>query len=228
LISEFAIDPKELMGWITPDPKASKYPHQSPYAYCSNNPVMKIDPNGMEDELVMKDPPQGMEPKEHLTKQNSTQLNKATTQDKSTSIGYGASIDITIAAGGVGGTAEIGFITDSKGNSSLFVSYGNAVGAEASIGVNALVVPQSNFSISNFEGRGANANISLDVFSLGVFTDQSAGAVKDSYNNSYLGFKIGAGYGVGASSVSQGKTTLINVPKRQNISNSVYYSGGHK
>jgi hypothetical protein len=50
LISELAIDPKELMGWITPDPKASKYPHQSPYAYCSNNPIMRIDPDGQADD----------------------------------------------------------------------------------------------------------------------------------------------------------------------------------
>ena len=35
--------------WLSVDPMSDKYPHQSPYMYCSGNPVMKIDPNGMED-----------------------------------------------------------------------------------------------------------------------------------------------------------------------------------
>jgi hypothetical protein len=52
LITEFIIDPQEVLTWLSPDPKAHKYPHQSPYAYCSNNPVMKVDPDGMEDDWV--------------------------------------------------------------------------------------------------------------------------------------------------------------------------------
>jgi hypothetical protein len=53
LITEFIIDPQEVLTWLSPDPKAHKYPHQSPYAYCSNNPVMKVDPDGMEDDWFM-------------------------------------------------------------------------------------------------------------------------------------------------------------------------------
>ena len=34
--------------FLSPDPLRSKYPHISPYAYCANNPIMFIDPNGME------------------------------------------------------------------------------------------------------------------------------------------------------------------------------------
>ena len=32
----------------TIDPLAEKYPHISPYAYCANNPILFIDPNGKE------------------------------------------------------------------------------------------------------------------------------------------------------------------------------------
>ena len=38
-----------LSIWLSVDPLASKYPHQSSYVYCSNNPIMLIDPTGMND-----------------------------------------------------------------------------------------------------------------------------------------------------------------------------------
>ena len=39
----------DLSIWLSVDPMASKYPHQSNYAYCSNNPIKVVDPDG-EDE----------------------------------------------------------------------------------------------------------------------------------------------------------------------------------
>ncbi len=39
----------DLSVWLSVDPMAGKYPHQSNYVYCSNNPIRIIDPNG-EDE----------------------------------------------------------------------------------------------------------------------------------------------------------------------------------
>ena len=39
----------DLSIWMSVDPMASKYPHQSNYAYCSNNPIKVVDPDG-EDE----------------------------------------------------------------------------------------------------------------------------------------------------------------------------------
>ena len=40
-------DPK-LSGWLSLDPLAEDYPSMSPYAYCTNNPIKYIDPNGKE------------------------------------------------------------------------------------------------------------------------------------------------------------------------------------
>jgi RHS repeat-associated protein len=38
-----------LGRFLTPDPLAEKYPWINPYAYCKNNPVNRIDPDGMDD-----------------------------------------------------------------------------------------------------------------------------------------------------------------------------------
>ena len=35
-----------LSIWLSVDPLADKYPHLSPYAYCADNPVNRIDPDG--------------------------------------------------------------------------------------------------------------------------------------------------------------------------------------
>ena len=36
-------------GFTSLDPHCEKYYNVSPYAYCHNNPIMRIDPNGMDD-----------------------------------------------------------------------------------------------------------------------------------------------------------------------------------
>jgi len=35
--------------WLSVDPLAGKSPNQTPYHFVSNNPVMRIDPNGLTD-----------------------------------------------------------------------------------------------------------------------------------------------------------------------------------
>ena len=42
-------DPK-ISLWLNVDPLAEKYPHVSPYTYTLNNPIMLVDPTGMESE----------------------------------------------------------------------------------------------------------------------------------------------------------------------------------
>lgn len=37
-----------LMGWLTVDPMADKYPSMSPYNYCAGNTVKLVDPDGEE------------------------------------------------------------------------------------------------------------------------------------------------------------------------------------
>ena len=39
----------DLSVWLSVDPMSAKYPYQSNYVYCSNNPIKVVDPNG-EDE----------------------------------------------------------------------------------------------------------------------------------------------------------------------------------
>ena len=39
-----------LSIWLSVDPLSDKYPSTSSYAYCRNNPIMLIDPDGMDDD----------------------------------------------------------------------------------------------------------------------------------------------------------------------------------
>ena len=36
----------DLSIWLSVDPMSGKYPHQSNYVYCSNNPIKNVDPDG--------------------------------------------------------------------------------------------------------------------------------------------------------------------------------------
>jgi len=38
----------ELSAWLSVDPMSDKYPSLSPYCYTANNPVVLVDPNGMD------------------------------------------------------------------------------------------------------------------------------------------------------------------------------------
>ena len=40
------MDHELMMGWLSVDPMADKYPNVSPYAYCAWNPVKLVDPDG--------------------------------------------------------------------------------------------------------------------------------------------------------------------------------------
>jgi len=37
-----------IPGFTTPDPLAERHPYESPYLYCGNNPVNRVDPTGKE------------------------------------------------------------------------------------------------------------------------------------------------------------------------------------
>ena len=39
----------DLSIWLSVDPMSDKYPHQSNYVYCSDNPIILIDPNGKDE-----------------------------------------------------------------------------------------------------------------------------------------------------------------------------------
>ena len=42
------------IGWTTPDPLADKYYSVSPYAFCGNNPLNFVDPDGLTPRLYIQ------------------------------------------------------------------------------------------------------------------------------------------------------------------------------
>ncbi len=43
----------DLSSWLSVDPLAAARPNLSPYNYCQNNPVVRVDPTGMLDDIVV-------------------------------------------------------------------------------------------------------------------------------------------------------------------------------
>lgn len=52
LIRTIWIDNDKVLIWLSVDPLSDKYPSTSPYAYCRNNPIMRVDPDGRADDWV--------------------------------------------------------------------------------------------------------------------------------------------------------------------------------
>ena len=152
-----------------------------------------------------------------------------TSSQKSNNKGWGVSLDVNLSVGAVGYSFEVGFVQDASGNAGAFYSHGPSAGFEASVGLNGFWIPSSDFSLSDFEGQSMNVNINniLRYVNVGVITDHSRGAEKDYYFSNYGGFKVGFGAGVGGS-ISHTKTTLFQMPKRDNTNFPVYYQRGHK
>jgi len=75
----------ELSGWLSVDPMCDKYPSTSAYMYCGGNPVILIDPNGMDEWEVNK---QGevrfvKESEEHILYEKGNRNNYITVKDES-------------------------------------------------------------------------------------------------------------------------------------------------
>lgn len=58
-------EPQLVSRWVTQDPLAEKYYEWSPYVYTYNNPILYIDPTGMEG-IVVSGQPGGHKNKEHF------------------------------------------------------------------------------------------------------------------------------------------------------------------
>jgi RHS repeat-associated protein len=48
LYGEYSLQPEAVSRWLSPDPLGAKYPNWSPYNYALNNPVLFIDPDGLD------------------------------------------------------------------------------------------------------------------------------------------------------------------------------------
>jgi hypothetical protein len=51
--SEATLEPHVISRWLSPDPLAQERPSWTPYNFCSNNPINRIDPDGRLDDIVI-------------------------------------------------------------------------------------------------------------------------------------------------------------------------------
>ena len=255
--------------FISRDPLMSEKPWLTPYHYCSNNPVGKVDPTGLFD---TKSEAKQYKKENHITGKVKHDGQSWSIQDKKNNVsyykdnsdnylvgkgadgvvksylavapkqgktstqkssnkgqGWGVSLDVNLSWAIIGYSVEVGYVKKAFGNGSMFYSHGPSVGFEASVGLNGFWIPNSDFNLSDFEGQSMNVNVNniLKYFNVGIITDHSRGAEKDYYFNNYGGIKVGVGAGVGGS-ISHTKTTLFQMPKRDNTNVPVYYQRGHK
>jgi RHS repeat-associated protein len=81
--------------FLSVDPMAEKYYHISPYAYCSNNPVNRIDPNGMDDYSI------NLKGKIELIKETKDEMDRLIALGKNDKIEYDDDGNMTNASLGV-------------------------------------------------------------------------------------------------------------------------------
>ena len=202
---------------------SDKYPSLSPYVYCANNPIKLVDPNG-EDMIVPDDRPFGRSNFEQPPTQSLSLSNNSPKIDFKG--GYGFSLDLYLTFI-MGFSMEVGFVADGSGNGSMYFSRGWSTGVEASIGLNGFYIPNCDFNIDCFKGISESLSISFkNGLGVSLFSDYSAGAMKDYLLNDYGGLKVGLGYGLGAS-LTNSKTTFFQMPRRDNSGLPVYYQAGH-
>jgi len=131
---------------------------------------------------------------------------------------YGWSVDITIAAA-VGYTVEFGEIYDpNTGQTQQFISYGPAFGAEATAGVNAIIIfPKDNFKFSDLQGTswGMSGSGLFGVISGSLSGNSTPGYSGGTQFDSYYMIKVGLGPGAGFNNTPESNTHFINwIPSR--------------
>ena len=200
----------DLSIWISVDPMSDKYPNLSPYTYCADNPVKLVDEDGKEI-WEPDDRPFGRSNYEQSTQH----FNSLTIEKSNKYISWGISVDVNLSISSIGYSAEVGYISDSKGNGSFYYSHGRSVGFEASIGLNGIYIFNSNFNLTDFEGNSMSINISdIRGISVSFITDHSYGTEKDCYSNKYCGLKLGVGFGAGAS-ITHTRTKFFNISTKR-------------
>ena len=106
----------DLSVWLSVDPMSDGRPNLSPYHYCQNNPIMRVDPNGMWDDIYSIDDC-GIIRKEKETNDDFDVLYDKEAYDagKTDYDATGTKSGVSFKKGEILGTAEVADVTNSSG-----------------------------------------------------------------------------------------------------------------
>jgi RHS repeat-associated protein len=191
LYGEYNLKAEVVSRWLSPDPLAAKYPNWSPYNYALNNPILYIDPDGMDIIIAIK----GRGDAADMKRQDHLSQLQSLTNDKLT---MGRDGKVTIASQAEGGLSEL-----SKAGGTMLVR--NLING----------IEQEDGSVKNFTVTIVDGTINGTdpVNSNGVITD-AAGA--DSENGTGTGSKVtfninGKGENVVNEDGSTGRPTQVGL-----------------
>jgi len=165
LYGEYNLKAEVVSRWLSPDPLAAKYPNWSPYNYAIDNPILFIDPDGMDIIISIK----GRGDAADMKRQKHLSHLQSLTNDKLT---MGRDGKVTIASQAEGGLSEL-----SKVGGTMLVR--NLIS-----GIKQEDGSVKNFTVTIVEGQN---NATDPVNPNGVVTDE---AVANSANGTGIGSQV--------------------------------------
>jgi hypothetical protein len=183
--------------FLTIDPNAEDYPSTSPYAYCLNNPINLIDPDGRSVYMLLYTVGNGTEDDNMFRAAAETRM-----KDIMSSKGYNPKLDIVIMKG----ISDLGKISDIVSN--IVSTYSEQYGATAEFGL------WSHSGLDGPIGTVPTSNNPLETIQMNM---QGWGNIDFNWENNASAYFYGCRSGVSSNGYSSFTTDLSALQNFHNV-----------